>query len=381
MLIEIIKNIARFLYYKNQRKKFFREIIIRKKQDKLIKLQYNANDNALIVFLVPGADWNTGKDQISGGILSIASLYSETKKLSGTHNSKTIMCTFPKDHLLLEHTNFTNDITVFRFSQLRGYFRDIQKMIIHIPELLAKYFITSLTQEEYSYLKNIEFLHINIMNQNINLMPDKTVIDSLKTFTHNITITTAHKKYCTRAYQLSYGVPLHFFSTFASPDKYDLIQFNQKHDLVIFSPDDDEKNREVITLLQNAYPQLKTQVIKGLKYEQYRELIKQSKWSITFGEGLDFYFIEPVFSGSVGFAIYNEEFFTPDFSGLKTIYKSYELMLQYIVAHIKSLNNEAVFNEYQHTQYQLCAKYYSYDTYKQNIKDFYSYNYTFKPEY
>lgn len=378
MLTDFVKNIARFLYYKNQRKKFFREITIKKKQDELIQLQYHANDNALIVFLVPGADWNTGRDQISGGVLSIASLYNETKKLFEVHNSETIMCTFPKDHLLLEHTNFTNDITVFRFSQLRGYFRDVKKMTIHIPELLAKYFIPSLTKQETGYLKNIEFLHINIMNQNINLMPDKTVIDSLKTFAHKITITTAHKKYCTAAYQLSYGVPLHFFSTFASPDKYDLIQFDQKQDLVIFSPDDDRKNAEVIGLLRKEYPQLKTQVIKGLKYEQYRELIKNSKWSITFGEGLDFYFIEPVFSGSVGFAIYNEEFFTPDFSELKTIYKSYELLLQNIAGHINSLNNEPVFSEYQRTQYQLCAKYYSYDTYKKNIKDFYSHNYTFK---
>lgn len=365
------------MYYKNQRKKFFREITIRRKQDKLIRLQYNPNDEALIVFLVPGADWDTGKDQVSGGILSIASLYSETKKLVEVHNSKTIMCTFPADHLLLEHTNFENDITVYRFSQLSKYFRDVKKMIIHIPELLVKHFILALTENECKYLQNIESLQVNIMNQNINLMPDRSLIDSLRAFTNNITITTAHKKYCTKDYQERYSVPLHFFSTFASPDKYEFIPYGGKQDIVLFSPDDDQKNQEIIQILKTASPGLQTRIIRGLKYEEYKKLIKNSKWSITFGEGLDFYFIEPVFSGSISFAVYNQEFFTEDFKTVKGIYMSYDELKEKIVSDIKELDNPVTYARYQKEQFDICTKYYSYDSYRSNIEKFYSGSYTF----
>ena len=376
-LPESIKYILRFFYYKNQRKKFFREITIKRKQDKFISLQYDKDEKALIVFLVPGADWNTGKDNISGGVLSIASLYNETKKLFKVHNSKTLMCTFPGDHLLFDHTGFENDITVFRFKQLSEYFTSVKKMIIHIPELLVEYFKPALTKYECDFLKSIECLQINILNQNINLMPGKKVIDSLQFFTKNITVTTAHKKYCTKDYRLQYSVPLHFFSTFADPGNYDFIQYSQKEDLIIFSPDQDEKNKEIIALLKSAFPNLQTQVIRGLKYEDYKELIKRSKWSITFGEGLDFYFIEPVFSGAISFAIYNEAFFTEDFKTIKGIYPDYDELCKKIVSDIKDLDNPVNYKKYQQEQFDLCALYYSKQQYAKNIAAFYSGQYTY----
>ena len=377
LLPSFLKPTIRFLYYKNQRKKFFREITIKKKQDKLLRLQYDKDEKELIVFLVPGADWDTAKDNISGGVLSIASLYNETKKLFKIHNSKTIMCTFPGDHLLLEHTRFENDITVFRFKQLSEYFTGVKKMIIHIPELFVEYFQPGLTKYECDFLKRIEFLQINILNQNINLMPGKNIIDSLQFFTKNITVTTAHKKYCTKDYRLQYNVPLHFFSTFADPGKYDFIQYSQKEDLIVFSPDHDEKNKEITEVLKSAFPGLQTKIIRGLKYEDYKEIIKRSKWSITFGEGLDFYFIEPVFSGAISFAIYNEAFFTEDFKTIKGIYSDYDSLRKKIVSDIKELDDPINYKKYQQEQFNLCALYYSKQQYTKNIAAFYNKEYTY----
>jgi len=53
---------------------------------------------------------------------------------------------------------------------------------------------------------------------------------------------------------------------------------------------------------------LSVQIIRNLTYDQYKSLVSRAKWALTFGEGLDGYFIEPVFSGAIAFAVYNEQF-------------------------------------------------------------------------
>ena len=100
---------------------------------------------------------------------------------------------------------------------------------------------------------------------------------------------------------------------------------------MVVSPDPHPAKEAVMDLL-NSVTGLRIQVIQNLTYEQYKELISRARWSLTFGEGLDGYFIEPVFSGSVSFAVYNEEFFTQDFKPLSTVYSSYEELLKRISA-------------------------------------------------
>ena len=149
------------------------------------------------------------------------------------------------EHLLIKHTNFENEIPVFRFDQLTNKFPNLKRLILHIPELYVKEFRPSISLKQASFLRNIPNLHINILNQNIRLMPGKEIIQSLFWFTPRVTITTAHAKYCSLAYRNAFGVPLHFFSTFASPENYLYIPFKDKGNVILFSPDDDEKNLEV----------------------------------------------------------------------------------------------------------------------------------------
>ena len=134
----------------------------------------------------------------------------------------------------------------------------------------------------------------------------------------------------------------------------------------------------IISIVKNNLPHYKTLVIQNLKYEEYKILISKAKWVITFGEGLDFYFIEPVFSGGVSFALYNEEFFTTDFKNVETIYPSFKVLSNSIINKIKELDNEICYSRLQKQQFDLCAKQYSYKQYQENIKQFYLGNYTFK---
>lgn len=374
----IIKPILRFGYYRFYRKKVFREIKIKRTQNKLIKEYYNYDDKKLIVFLVPGADQITGKDTISGGVLSIASLCKETANLKNIHDSQVIMCTVASHPLLLKHTNFENDIAVFRFEQLSYFFKHLSSLILHVPEYLVDEFGKKNKKKDLIFFQKIYDFQINILNQNIRLMPPREAIDSLRKLTENITITTAHKKYCTKELRESFGTPLHFFSTFTSPENYKFTLFRNKKNLLLLSPDDMEKNKEIIKLLSDKLPNLQTQVIKGLKYQSYKELIGTAKWSITLGEGLDFYFIEPVFSGAISFAVYNEQFFTESFQNLRTVYKSYEALLNQIVEDIQSLDNFHDFESYQKEEFDKCSYLYSHESYRKNVAAFYKHEYTFK---
>lgn len=370
-----LKSVIRFIYYKEQRAKIFRERRIRKKQNELIKECYSSTEK-LIVFLIMGADWHTGIDRISGGTISIVSLCEESKKLKDIHNAEVILCTLPKQHLLLQHTQFNNNTTVFRFEQLKKYFKKTSTILLHIPEFLTLYFFENNSSSDKTWLKKMKKLHINIMNQNIQLMPSSEYIHQLKNFASTVTITTAHQQYCNEYYRDKYNVPLHKFSVWISPEKYFFIPYAAKENLIVVSPDDHPMKDLIINKL-NLISGLKIQVIQRLTYEEYKKTISKAKWAITFGEGLDGYILEPIFSGCVAFAVYNEDFFTDDFKDTNGIYNSYEELQANIADDIKRLDNPCAYKSYQKKQFDLCRHYYNYQQYKNNIAAFYREEYTF----
>jgi hypothetical protein len=373
-----VKRVARFIKYKNERKKVFREFAIIRKQNQAIKAEYTASINCLFVFIVPGSEWETGKDKISGGVISIVSLCGETAQLQHLHNAQTIMCTMREAHLFLKHTMFENTTNVYRFSQLPGFFTEIAEIVIHIPEYLTENFTEKIVSKDKQWLRNMKRVHINIMNQNIELMPGRDVINKVKKIVPNleVTITTAHQKYCTEYYRNFYGLPIHKLSVWISPEQYYNKPWNKKDDLLVVSPDEHPLKQEIIEKLKSI-PGLSVKIIQGLTYEKYKLLISNAKWALTFGEGLDGYFIEPIFSGAIGFAVYNESFFTEDFKCLKTVYASMEQLRESIVNDIQTMNSETIFTSYQKQQFAACALHYSKWVYKENIASFYRGEYTY----
>jgi hypothetical protein len=369
-----IKPLFRFLYYKQERVKVSRERKIRKIQDERIK-QFSPSARKLIVFLVPGADYDTGTDKISGGIISIVSLCEETKKLAGIHKGEVLMCTFPGQYLLEKHTQFKNDTDVFRLDQLEQYFREVDEILLHIPEYWCNHFVGLVNNGEFSWLTKGR-LHINVLNQNIRFMPTAAEISELKKIAREVTATTAHQQYCTQYYRDLYGIPLHKFSVWISPEKYSYRSYSEKLDLMIVSPDPHPDRNAVLEKL-SAIPGLRLQVIQNLTYEQYKEVISNAKWSLTFGEGLDGYLIEPVFSGAIAFAVYNKDFFTSDFEDLPTIYESMDVLVEKIAADLQQLDEELHYKPYQKKQFNLCARYYSQEAYRQNLLAFYKKEYTY----
>jgi hypothetical protein len=371
---DFIKEPLKFLLRSEDRKRIFSESSIRRKQNDGIR-RFDASTRKLVVFMVPGADRQTGTDKISGGIISIVSLCEESSRLKNVHGAETVMCTFNTERLLWRHSQFANNTDVFRFSQVQKYFTQADEIILHLPEFTCEYFLQNLSAADKAWLKGLKKLHINILNQNIRLMPDVEVVNRLKMVANKVTATTAHQRYCNAGYRAHYGIPLHKFSVWISPEKYSFKKYADKEQLIIVSPDQRPEKQAVLDRLA-AIPGLKVQIIQNLTYEQYKEVISRAKWALTFGEGLDGYIIEPIFSGAIGFAVYNEEFFTPDFKELPTLYTNYDQLLKRITEDMAKLDNAEAFLPYQQQQFAICARHYSEDEYRRNIQEFYKGNYT-----
>lgn len=336
------------------------------KRNELLKLNYDPNIKKLIVFLTPGYDY------VCGGILSISSMYNETQKLKDVHNSEVIICTLPGDPLLLKYTKFKNQNFMYGFSQVISYFKNLEKLIIHIPEEFTGQFNDNISKIDYLKLKKIKDLRINILIQNIesglNSLKD---IKTLSNHFENVTGTTAHEKYSNTEISEIFGFPLHKLSVYISPDQYNIKKYSEKENLMIVSPDKHPLKSRILKSINEELPDLKIQVIKGLTYEKFKEVISKAKWALTFGEGLDGYFIETIFSGGISFSVYNVDFFTEDFESLETLYNSYDELKSKIIVDIIRLDKKEPYTSYQSELYDICSKYYDYEAYIDNLKSFY----------
>ena len=377
-LSEWSKIILRLLIYKEERKRLLKEREIRKMQDRELPDKFDKNCTKLIVFVVPGANWHTGEETISGGILSIASLYEETLKLKEIHQSEVIMMTGPGEYLLFKHIKFENNISVFRFEQLFSYFEQLEYVLFHIPEFRVVKFISPKYSKLIKQLSRIDYVHINILNQNIRLMPEPDVVNQLKQIASIVTQTTAHEKYTTFEIRQKWDIPLHRFSVFGSPEKYIKSDFAEKKKLMIISPDKNPEKEDILSIVRENFEDYRQIVIRNMPYQVYRQTITKAKFSFTFGEGLDFYFLETVFSGGIGIAVYNEEFFPKNWFALPGIFNSFEDLKQNVSIFLqRAKESEANYKHIHEQQYRACSLLYSYSEYQENIRKFYLKEYKF----
>lgn len=343
---------------------------IRQLQDNRIKNQFDKDSSRLILFLVPE------RDAVTGGLMSICSIATVTKSLKAIHNSDVMVATIPHLQTFANYSNFDTEHDIFRFSQVPEYFPKITNLILHLPEIHLKNFIEQLEPEQISWLQNIEHLTINILNQNNTYMPRPQVVDLLRYLTNDLTMTCAHKKYCVPQLRTAYDMPVHWLSA-SNLVKYHYRDYEQKENLLIYSSDKNEFSSEIINRIQENIPGLKTQKIEKLSYDQYRDLISRAKWTISFGEGIDGYFMEAIRCGAIPFAAYNPTFFDEAYEGLPNIYDSYHDMLENIVKDIQSWDN---LKDYQAFNDQLRAidrREYDDEVYKNNIQLYYEGKYTF----
>lgn len=322
----------------------------------------------LIIFLTPGHDGP------SGGTLSIAWTYRESQLVSDLHGAKVAICTVPGEPPLLKYTWFKNSNYLLDLEGLLNRCNELDYLLIHIPE----YAVNQMAEWFGSYepkLNKIKELHLNVLVQHIDIMRGQD-LKRLARF-GKVTCTTAHEAYSNEATRAALGVSLHRLSCCNGPERYTLSRYEDKQPLLMVGHDKHPLKEKVIAQIEKALPSLKVQVIQGLTFEEYLEVAQRAKWSLTFGEGLDSYFSDPVFCGGVSFAVYNERFFTPEFAKLETVYPSWDVLMDRITTDLQRLDEPVAYKRCWRAAWDLLNDLYSVERFRQNLRSFYRGEYTF----
>lgn len=345
------------------RRNLLRRYYINFRQQKYFKLVGGGNNSNVILFLTPG------KDRVNGGIMSIISLAEETAKLNVFHGASVFVCTVPGDPPLLKYTKFENSTKLMDLELVLKRLPVNSKVLVHVPEIFVARFGGMIEHIAKSYSSFA--WGFNVLLQNIDAAPSRETVQSFKKF-GKITCTTAHEAYSNASTAEALGCEVHHFSAYGSPEKYIYKRHDEKDNIIIVSPDKAANRTSIMNSIKKRLSGFEFIVIKGLTYQEYKALISRAKFSITFGEGLDGYFSEPIFSGGIGAAVYNDRFFTEDFLSLPFVYDSWESFEENYPKDVIAADNQQEYQAIHSRQFELLASKYSHDKYIQNLTRFYA---------
>lgn len=327
----------------------------------------------LIVFFIPP------EKIINGGILSIFSICKTSRQFKNVHKSEVVLAAYPGAKSYGKNNLFENDEIIYSFEEVvaRGLPQSLQ---LHVPEY-ASHDVLNRLGKHTKYLQAIPNLSVNIMNQNILLMqPPENVANWFK-LTPTVTQTTAHNKYATQELADKYYLPTHHLSTFVDPSQYKHIPYEQKEKLIVLSPDKTEKREAIVAKIRTHYLDYKFITIQNMRYEKYKDVVSRAKFTITFGEGFDGYYVESFFSNGVALAVYNDDFFPgKDFSKSGNTFSSYDDMLTRITDTMERLNNKLAYEKVVKANMGKLSKLYDFNKYCKNLEDFYRGKFTFVPQ-
>ena len=306
--------------------------------------------------------------------MAITALYEETRKLQSLHNAEVVMCSVPGDPPFLKYAWFKNDNYILDLESVLKRCGHLNHLLLHIPDYRVNRLVEWLSASQ-ALLKNIEELHLNVLAFNIDLMQGQNVT-GLEQF-GSVTCTTAHQAYSNLTTREAVGVATHSLLICKGAEFYSPTGYEDKEQLLVVSPDAHPFKELVLQQIARELPGLRIQVIAGLTYDEFASLIRRAKWSLTFGEGLDGFFVEPVFSGSISFAVFNERFFTPAFADLETVYPSWDILLERIVEDIRRLDEPMAYNQGWQQAYDLLSQHLDTNRFRENLRSFYRGEYTF----
>lgn len=335
---------------------------IRKVQKSYLGTHDCSSYDSLVVFFVPGFD------MVSGGVMSIISLAGETKKLFAGSKTGVFVCVIPYHPPLSKFTKFENDQVIVNYLDLLSRCGIAKKMLLHIPEIYTNY-VAKKSQKLFGRFGGQ--LYFNILLQNIDVAPSPVFVNRLKLY-GVVTITTAHKAYSGEDTKQRYECPVHHLSVWVSPEKYIYKKYEEKKELIVVSPDEHELRGDILNKIQTQLPGFEFVVIKNMTYSAYLKIISEARFSMTFGEGLDGYFAEPVFSGGIGIAVYNDRYFDEEYKKLPFVYASWEKLTQNFATDVLRVNmNYDEYRAVHRSQFEILSKNYSYEEYRNNIHSYY----------
>ena len=320
----------------------------------------------LVVFCV----WD--KISISGGVMSIFNI-AKTSRFFIPH---VILMTLGKRQTYTENRLFRNNEFIYRFEQLFSVCDKLDKLVLHIPECYVVRFNKLITGERKEKLQKIKNLHINILNQNIELMPNISEIEKLKELTHNLTQTVAHHAYANQEVCNQYRLPLTLIPAIIDISFYPATTWQEKENIIVYSNDKNEYKDTVLEMIRQKLPEYSLLEINNVTFDTYIKIIANAKFTLTFGEGFDAYLFQPFCCGSIGIAVYNETFFpSQDFLALDNIFTHYEELLEQFCdfVHFAEINHSDLIKP----MLKHMADLYNLEEYCQKIENFYNGKYDY----
>lgn len=294
----------------------------------------------LMLFLVPPTD------VVSGGLMSICNIAQRSQAMQDLHGCEVVMATMPGRATISGFSQFECSWKIFRYEQIERIFPHIDEVWIQIPEMCVADYGAHLKNEQKrnGCFFAIPERKLNILNQNIELMPVPEKVKALSTFFHMATQTCAHGKYCTPGMREKFDIPTHLLPA-DIPATFYKIPFSQKENLIAYSNDQHPQKEQVLARLHELLPEYQFLMIEGMTFEEYKQTISRAKWTLTFGEGWDGYFIQPYSSDSIGLCVFNEAFCPPVMKTLPTVFPDYETLPERMAEFIRTHDEETVYNE------------------------------------
>jgi hypothetical protein len=308
---------------------------VRVVQDDIIRKDVE-NHNKFMIIVIPE------HNEMSGGIYSFFSIARAAYQLRHEHDYKILIMTRPNrmGETYIRQRNFRNYEDVLRFDQIVR-FAKAETVYLHIPEYAASHFVESLDESTLKFLRNVKKLYINVLNQKIEIMPDRYALEGVRALANELTQSVAHHAYFGQEYADKYGTPLLLLPAYTDLSPYEAVPPEEKDNLIIYSPDDADWKDTVIKKLRKNLPDYELREIRGIDFDTFMDLASRCRFAISFGEGFDGYVAQPCYQGGVGFAVYNEEYFpTDEMLRLKNIFISKDDIEDNIVSTIKELDSD-----------------------------------------
>jgi hypothetical protein len=320
----------------------------------------------IMVFVVPE------HNAMSGGIYSIFSIADHMRRVKTFHGHDVLVLTRPQPGRLtyFRNTNFRNSENVYRFEQL-CLCKGAREIYLHVPEYASEFLMRDLSREERQYLLSRETVHVNLLNQNIKLMPSKECFADLREFCGgSLSQSVAHHAYFTQEIADKYHLPTLLLPPYTDLSAYSPVSFDQKEKLIIYSLDEAPHKRRCLERIARDLPDFALVEIRDISFDRYMDCATRCMFSISFGEGFDGYLAQPIHQGGIGFTVYEPRFFPSDrFRSYENIFTSGDEMVEGICDRILFLSrNREVYRSLNKKWIEEYSKLYDYDDYLEKIK-------------
>lgn len=320
----------------------------------------------LVIFFIPGTQ------AVTGGVLQIFTLHRLTQEYFKNTDFESLICWLPGEGWGGCHFNgFNNDVVVYALEDVLKNCCTECRVIFQIPEYSVSRFFDHIGWKRMKVMKSKYRLHINVLNQNIQSMPGRDLLSRIKKIFPELTCTAGHPDWASAKEKARLDVPIYFVPTWYYPDDAPWQSYDTKKNIMIVSPDYNPNTGRILDVIRNAFPYVDIRIIKNLKYEEYLEIERAAKWSITFGEGLDGYFYGPVLRGGVSFAVRNNTFDVDGLESVLTIYPDYDSMAKNIVNDMNNLNSKSAYEAFNNKIRPAVLGALGRDTISKSLVDFY----------